>query len=440
MKPALASPAIPEQSIASGGVQSLAFRGVEVVAQLLLVAITARLMEPSGRGLYALTSFAATACGLVLGSVWTANAIELAKQRTTPQELRGASVVIAFVGGGLVALAAFAFSLTLGDEWWVVAFPAAVTPFILMSRYQQGLFQSLGHVRAVNLTIFSRVLIPLAFITPALLAGATNRTAIGVWVLAQVAVAAVPFFTLHRLLGRARFPRDPALYRRLVSVGLKLAPGNSASLLNTRIGLIVLALFTTQAAVGVFSVATAVGEMLLLTAASLSISSFRRIASGDAASSAALTARSVRHAILLALLGGAVLVPASAVGLPFVIGDGYGDVPLLVALLAPGMAFKAALMVLNTFVSVQAARPGVVTLIAMLGTGLTVILTFALVPIADAEGAAVASTVAATVAALVTFRVFSHESGERARVFVPGRAELRDYVALGRSARRRLGR
>ena len=422
---------VPETSVKAGGVQSVAFRGIEVTAQLALVAITARLMEPEGRGLYALASFTATACGLVLGSVWTANAIELAKHRATAQQLRGTSLVIAAVGGSVIALAAIAFSFTVEDQW-VVAFPAVTTPFLLLSRYQQGLFQSLGHVRAVNLIIISRVVIPLSFISPALLLGASDRRAIAIWSVSMIAISAMPFVWLHRTVGPARFPRDRALYRRLVTVGLKLAPGNSAALLNTRIGLIVLAIFTSEATVGVFSVATAVGEMLLITAAALSISTFRRIASGDAASSAALTARSVRHAILLALLGAAVLVPASAIGLSWVIGDGYEDVPLLVALLAPGMAFKAALIVLNTFVSVQAARPGTVTLIAMLGTGLTVVLTFVLVPIADANGAAIASSVAAIVAGLITFRVFTQESGERARVFTPGRAELRDYAALVR--------
>jgi O-antigen/teichoic acid export membrane protein len=424
-------PQIPEKSVAAGGVQSLAFRGAEVVLQLALVAITARLMEPEGRGLYALASFTATACGLVLGSVWTANAIELAKGRATVRELRGTSLVIAAVGGSLIALVAVAFSFTVGDPW-VVAYPALTTPFLLLSRYQQGLFQALGHVRAVNLILISRVALPLAFITPALLLDASVQEAIGIWALSLVAVAAMPYAWLHRLVGPARFPRDRDLYRRLITVGLKLAPGNSAALLNTRIGLVVLAIFTTEATVGVFSVATAVGEMLLLTAASLSISSFKRIASDDLASSAALTARSVRHAILLALVGAAVLVPAAAIGLPWVIGDGYEDVPLLVALLAPGMAFKAALIVLNTFVSVQAARPGAVTLVALLGTGLTVALTFALVPFADANGAAIASSVAAIVTGLVTFRIFTAESGEPARVFTPGRAELRDYAALVR--------
>lgn len=257
-------------------------------------------MEPSGRGLYALASLAATACALVLGSVWTANAIELAKGRTGPQELRGASLVIAAVGGGLIAAAAIAFSLTLGDRWWVVAFPAATTPFLLLSRYQQGLLQSLGRVHAVNMIMLSRVLTPLLFITPALLAGMSDRGAIGIWTLSLVLIPVLPLVTLHRVLGPVRIPRDRALY---------------------------------------------------------------------------------------------------------------------------------------TFVSVQAERPGTVAVIAMLSIALTVITTFILVPVADAPGAAIASSVSAAVAALATFHIYSRESGERATIFVPGPAEARDYMALGAAIR-----
>lgn len=425
----------PGRSIAAGGAQSLGFRVLEVAGQLGLLTITARLMEPSGRGLYALASLAATICSLVLGSVWTANAIELAKGRTNAQELRGASVVIAVVGGGLIACAGIAFSLALGDRWWVVAFPAATTPFLLMSRYQQGLLQSLGRVRPVNLIMVSRVLIPLLFITPALLAGIDDQGAIGIWALSLVVVPLLPLVMLHRQLGPARIPRDRALYRRLVSVGLRLAPSAAPQQLNVRIGLIALAIFTTEAAVGVFSVATAVAELLLFPAVALSISSFRRIADDERAGSAELTARSVRHAVLLSLAGAMLLVPASALALPWVIGAGYGDVPVLVALLAVGMAFRAALIPLYAFVSVQAERPGTVTVIAMASTALTVFATFALVPIADAEGAAIASSVAAAASGLATFRVYSRESGERARVFIPGPAELRDYVTLWAAAR-----
>ena len=114
-------------SVARGGFQAFVYRILEVVAQAGLVIITARLMEPSGRGLYALASLTATLCSLPLGSVWSASAIEVSKRREPLPELLGALMVISLVGGALIALVGFGVAATLGDRWWVVALvPGAV--------------------------------------------------------------------------------------------------------------------------------------------------------------------------------------------------------------------------------------------------------------------------------------------------------------------------
>ena len=167
-------------SVAKGGVQSLVYRVVELGSQGLMIIVTARLLQPEGRGFYALASLTAMLCIIPLGSVWYANAFELSRGRTTAPELLGASLVISFVGGSVTALAAFAIAPALGDRWWVVAFPAAVTPFLLLSRYGEGLFQALGRIHAVGLITVSRVVVPLIFISAALALGADDRVAIGV--------------------------------------------------------------------------------------------------------------------------------------------------------------------------------------------------------------------------------------------------------------------
>ena len=147
-------------SIVRGGVEAIAARVLELLGQVALVIITARLLGPAGRGVYALASLTAVLCSLPFGSVWSASAIEVAKRRTPLRELLGASLVIALVGGIATALVAFAVAATLGDRWWVVGFPAATAPFILFARYGEGLYQSIGHVRAVNVITVGRVLLP----------------------------------------------------------------------------------------------------------------------------------------------------------------------------------------------------------------------------------------------------------------------------------------
>jgi hypothetical protein len=126
------------RSIAHSGVEAALSRVVVLVCLVALVIVTGRLMEPAGRGLYALATVAAMLCGLPLGSVWVANAVEIARRRTALSEIYGASMVIALVGGVATAVVAVSISPALGDRWWIVAFPAAVTPFMLLARYQEG--------------------------------------------------------------------------------------------------------------------------------------------------------------------------------------------------------------------------------------------------------------------------------------------------------------
>ena len=419
--------------MARGGVDAFVFRIAELIAQVALVLITARLMEPAGRGLYALASLTAMLCSLPLGSVWSAAAIELAKRRTSLPELLGACGVIAAVGGLVTALAGFAVAALLGDRWWVVALPAAAAPLILCARYGEGLYQSLGHVRAVNWITLGRVLLPLLFITPPLLAGASVRTAIEVWTLWFLVLPVLVYFPLRRLAGGQRLPAEHALYRRLVTTGGKLSVANFALTMSTRIALIALAVFADDAAVGVFSVAVAAGDALFLTTNALASSSFLGIASRAREESAALTARAIRHAILLALVLGALLVPGVVVLLPMIVGEGYGDVPALLGIMLPGVLGLSGFWMLHTFFTVQVARPAIVTRIALLTMGAGLLACLALVPLMGLWGAALATTAANLLAAGLSFRRFHQIAGVRLRELRPGRAELRDYKTLLRT-------
>ena len=126
----------------------MVYRVLELVLQVALLLLTARFLEPAGRGLYALASFATAVLSLPLASVWSANAMEVARRRTPMRQLLGTSLVIAIVGGAAIGLVALAFSLLIGDRWWVLAIPAAITPFVLLGRYQEGFYRAVGHVSA----------------------------------------------------------------------------------------------------------------------------------------------------------------------------------------------------------------------------------------------------------------------------------------------------
>jgi O-antigen/teichoic acid export membrane protein len=421
------------RSIAQGGLEAVLSRIFVLVSLVALVIVTGRLMEPAGRGLYALATVAAALCGLPLGAVWIADAVEIARRRTPLREILGGAMVIAVVGGLATAAVAVAVSPLFGDRWWLVALPAAVTPFMLLSRYQEGLFTSVGHVRAVNLIRIARAVLPLLFITPPLLAGASVRTAIAVWVLWWVALPLLLFVPTRRAFGKARLPREKGYYGRVVGYGGKISGLNAVTMLNERIGLLALAAFATDADVGIYSIALAGIQALILVTEALTLSAFQRIGAGTRDESAALTTRAIRHSMLLGAVGMALLVPLTYVAVPLTVGAEYDDVWLLLAILVPAAIAAAAFLPLYAFFEVQVTAPALRLRVAGSALLANVALGFALAPAWGRWGVAVGTSVAYVLAGAVAYRCFRSESGATLRSLRPGRQELRDYAALARS-------
>jgi O-antigen/teichoic acid export membrane protein len=431
------TPTFQPPSIASGGFEALLFKAAELISQVLMVVLTGRLLGPSGRGLYALASLSVGICQVPFGSVWVANAVELARKRATPRDVFGVSVVVAAFGGTVTCLVALAISPLFGDRWWVFALPSLITPFVLLRAYQEGIWQALGHVRAVNVLRLGRASLPFLFILPPLLADAPIRTTILVWELAFVVLAITAWFRLRAFVGSPRFPRDRSIYRRVTKYGLTISGFRIVEVLNERNGLLLLAIFASDATVGVYSIAVAATEVLLLATEALALSTFNRISFGSREASAALTVRTMRHCVLLAAAASAVVVPVSYVALPWVLGPGYGEVPVLLMLLTPNVLCLAAVRPLYSFFQVQAQKP--VSMFRVVAAALVVntVLNVTLVPAWGAKGAAVAASASGIVAVIVAFRAFAAESGTRLADLRPRRSDLTAYVDLAGSLLRR---
>jgi O-antigen/teichoic acid export membrane protein len=427
-------------SIATGGFEALLARVCVMVSQLAMIVLTGRFMGPSGRGLYALASLSIGLCQVPFGSVWVANAVELTKGRATPRQLFGLSIVVAFAAGLLTSAVAVAISPALGDRWWLLALPSLVTPFVLLRAYQEGLYQALGHVRAVNALRIGRSTLAVAFIAPPVLADASSRMTIVIWELSFVVLAITASFRLRRFMGGPQFPRQRAIYSRVLRYGLTISGFRVVEVLNQRNGLIALAIFASDATVGVFSIAIAAVEVLLMTTDALQLSTFRRIGGGARDAAGALAVRTTRHCILLAGGAAAIVIPAAYVGIPWVLGEGYGEVPLLLLLLLPSVLCQAAMRPLYSFFQVQAEKPAVMMRVFGAALVANVVTNVALVPHWGSRGAAVAASLAGIVAIVVASRAFTAETHVRLADLWPRRRDVLDYVWLVNSLRRRRAR
>jgi O-antigen/teichoic acid export membrane protein len=427
-------------SVATGGLESVIFKACELVSQVLMVVLTGRLLGPAGRGIYALASLSVSLCQLPFSSVWVANTVELARKRATPRQLAGVSVVVAAAGGTLTAVVAIAISPLLGDKWWVLAFPALITPFVLLRGYQEGMWQALGHVRAVNLLRLGRASLPFLFILPPLLADASIRVTILIWEAAFVVLSLTAWFRLRAFIGSVQFPRDRAIYKRVTRYGLTISGFRIVEVLNERNGLIALAIFTSDALVGVFSIAVAATEVLVLATDALALSTFKRISFGSREHSAALSVRTMRHCVILAAAASVIVIPTVYLAIPFVLGDGYDDVPLLLVLLTPNVLCLAAVRPLYSFFQVQTQKPAKMYWVVGAALVTNTALNIVFVPLWDARGAAVAASISGVVGVTVAFRAFSAEAKVRLADLRPGRDDLMAYVDLARSLLARVRR
>jgi O-antigen/teichoic acid export membrane protein len=427
-------------SVATGGLESVIFKACELVSQVLMVVLTGRLLGPAGRGIYALASLSVSLCQLPFSSVWVANTVELARKRATPRQLAGVSVVVAVGGGLLTAAVAIAISPALGDKWWVLAFPALITPFVLLRGYQEGMWQALGHVRAVNLLRLGRASLPFLFILPPLLADASIRVTILIWEAAFVVLSITAWFRLRAFIGSVQFPRDRAIYKRVTRYGLTISGFRIVEVLNERNGLIALAIFTTDAVVGVFSIAVAATEVLVLATDALALSTFKRISFESREHSAALSVRTMRHCVILAAAASVIVIPTVYLAIPFVLGDGYEDVPLLLVLLTPNVLCLAAVRPLYSFFQVQTQKPAKMYWVVGAALVTNTVLNIVLVPLWDAQGAAFAASISGIVGVTVAFRAFSAEANVRLADLRPGRDDLMAYVDLAKSLLARVRR
>jgi O-antigen/teichoic acid export membrane protein len=427
-------------SVATGGLESVIFKACELVSQVLMVVLTGRLLGPAGRGIYALASLSVSLCQLPFSSVWVANTVELARKRATPRQLAGVSVVVAAGGGLLTAVVAIAISPLLGDKWWVLAFPALITPFVLLRGYQEGMWQALGHVRAVNLLRLGRASLPFLFILPPLLADASIRVTILIWEAAFVVLSVTAWFRLRAFIGSVQFPRDRAIYKRVTRYGLTISGFRIVEVLNERNGLIALAIFTSDAVVGVFSIAVAATEVLVLATDALALSTFKRISFESREHSAALSVRTMRHCVILAAAASVIVIPTVYLAIPFVLGDGYEDVPLLLVLLTPNVLCLAAVRPLYSFFQVQTQKPAKMYWVVGAALVTNTALNIALVPLWDAQGAAFAASISGVVGVTVAFRAFSAEAKVRLADLRPGRDDLMAYVDLAKSLLARVRR
>ena len=397
------------------GGEVLTARAAQVVAGAAVGLLVARALGPAAQGHYSLTIAVMTFAGALLNGGVGLSAVPPLRRRelSLRRVLRAQGAWLALAGAGLLAAGAVATAgpaaaWTAAHLGWTGAVAAAAAVGAAALLACDVLFYDLlaqGRPVAGAAAGLARPGSHLLLLAACLVltGGLRPGAAVGLFAAAQVVGAGVLFALLRRrepagepvaAAGAVRPRGAPALARALVRSGWLGQLSAVASLLHMRLNFALLAAWHGPAAVGVFSVAVLVGELLWNLPSALSpILVYSSAAGGDAGARDRLAARAVRVGLVATAAGALPLGLAAGWLLPRLFGGEYAAaVPALRALLPGIVAFAPGAVLAGDFIG--RGRPGWNAQASAFTLVINLVAGVALVPRFGLTGAAWASTIA----------------------------------------------
>lgn len=383
----------------------------------------ARLLGPEGKGVLGLLGvFTGTAALLV--SFGLPNAV-IYRLGRVPGEFRktfscALAVFLALGAAGFASLhlvwrAGGAAVLLKGVPYPVFAAASLLLPAGIVTSLLLAAARGAGKVTLSALAVIVKEAVYLAA-----LAAAVAWLKLGlIWAVYALwlAEAALGAWSLWLLRG-ALSPRDfvpsysAEVASDLFSFGLKSYAASLAQQLNYRLDVFIVNYFLSPAAVGIYSVSTALSEALLMLPGAVCFALFPRISAVGKERGAAIAASLVRRALWLVLAAGGALCLLSRWLVPAAYGGPFAPAVAAIFLLAPGVAALSCAWVLGAYFE-GSGRPQLVASAAGLGLAATVALDLLLIPVYGINGAAAASSVSYLASALWLVHVFRSETGVR---------------------------
>lgn len=311
-----------------------------------------------------------------------------------------------------------------------------VAPFVLFHIYVTRLMIGLNEQQWLNrLNLVQSALFLPAIIIGILLTPEGEDSifyAFAAWVISFVLTSIISAIAAVKRGKVSLLPRADTLIRKEIwSFGLQLIGSRLLTQINYRVDLYLVFLFLGASTTGVYTVAVAMADMLLLVSNSLLQVVLTRMASLEEGDSVQLTARTFRHTAVIMIATAAFF----ALTIPFVIVPVFGAEfepaikPFLILL--PGVALLGTAAVLTAFYTNQLGKPRVLMVLEVVSIAVNVIVSLILLPRMGELGTAWAKTIAYGSVFLITVLLFCRATNYPVRkMFVLQAEEIRQYKSL----------
>ena len=429
------------------GVYTILASVAQVVLGVLSVAIIARVLGPSGKGVYDLCVTAANMAVMAFGLSLPAGITYVVARRGGRMTRLIWQMSLFAVGVGVATLTGLLggrlFKPIAGvlpgstTVVWAAAVTAAAT--MAYSAFRSALAGNRAF-RDASIADIARAFIgTVALGTAALFAvkSESPRFAWLVWAnaLGTLAATLVYLAYLLRRRGREAPAEEPPRFKGALEYAAPSYVANVVQFLNYRIDVFITSGLIGVGAVGKYQLAVMIAELLRILPAAAQAVIWPTIAAQQDAQvqNARLAARAARGVLLITLVGGVLMATIGAPAISFVFGPAYRSSAAALLALLPGLVLFAATTVLAGYIA-GIGRPKLNLYGSAIGLVATVLLDLALIPRWGITGAALASSVSYSATTVFTLVVFARLTDTSIRsVVVPTKDDVR--FALGALAK-----
>jgi O-antigen/teichoic acid export membrane protein len=413
------------------GLYTLFLRIANMAVAAGLGILTARVLGPAGKGVYAMPMVLAGLVATAFGGLSLATSFFLlnrsAGRRIVTPMLAGSSVLIFVAAVAVVAIA------SVGHTLWAVPAALASLPASAATSLVVGYVTGIKRIRYASSLTFATTVVTLMLMSAGLFLVARNAwVAIAVWI---VATTLVSFVALLAVILHARTLQtgERVPFGAYLGMALKMGAGGLVSFLNYRADLYIVAVFLPAAALGLYTVAVSAAESLLIPTQAAALVASPHIGGVERTVAARITARCVRNNLLIAVsLCGVIFVCS-----PYIVRLLYGEafVPLVPALrvLLVGLVSLSLGSPISSYYTLKLGKPEIPLVMASASAALCIVVAVALVPHLGIVGAAIASTIAYLFGQGLGVGLFSVQARVPLRtILIPTLEDIRTYVEFGK--------
>lgn len=428
-------------SIAFGGIVAFLFRGMNLLVSLGLLVLCSNQLTQDELGTFVLGLTVVGIVNAATGGLTAATGFQISSKRKLPGVALSSGGLVSLVLGAVAALAGIAvgsfFAGGAQREPIAVGFACAA---VIVASVLAGTFLGRESFVRYNLALvlpplFSLTLIAIAFFgfgrtSPEV---ALEMYALGQWV-AIVTLVLISAKVITVGLGAER-----AVVVEIVRFAVVAGVASGISYLNYRADLFIVDHFKGKEAVGTYSLAVYLAESIWQVSGSLTLATYARLGGISRPEAVQLTARVMRHTVLL-LSGLCIVLFISADIFQSVLFPKQEGMATALRILLPGILLYSLAQSYSGFYTWQRGMPWVSAVVAGSGLTIDVVLGFILVPRMGVNGAALASAIAYSAAILGGLTVFIRtEHLSPFQIFRISRADVEDYRTLLVRVRAMLG-